>query len=95
MKLSAMLLTDFYKQAHKNMYPKGTELVYSTWTPRASRIEGINEVVVFGQQAFIKNYLIDFFNENFFSKKKENVVQEYSRIVKNTHSFQKNQNPAS
>lgn len=81
---SAMLLCDFYKLSHKSMYPNKTQLVYSTWTPRTSRFEHINKVVVFGQQAFIKNYLIDFFNNNFFSRNKEDVVQEYSRIVKNT-----------
>ena len=30
-KLSAMLLCDFYKIAHRSMYPKGTEVVYSTY----------------------------------------------------------------
>jgi nicotinamide phosphoribosyltransferase len=66
------------------MYPEGTEYVYSTWTPRASRYDGIKDVVVFGQQAFIKTYLIDFFNNNFFNKPKEKVVSDYKRIVSNT-----------
>lgn len=82
--LSAMLVCDFYKLAHRAMYPKGTETVYSTWTPRASRMRDVNEVVVFGNQAFVKKFLIDFFNENFFSRKKEDVVAEYARIVKFT-----------
>lgn len=82
--LNAMLLADFYKIAHREMYPKGTEVVYSTWTPRASRMKGVKEVVVFGQQAFIKNHLLEFFNNNFFNKTKEEVVQDYSRIIKNT-----------
>ncbi len=82
--LNAMLLTDFYKQSHRNQYPEGTEVVYSTWTPRASRLPGVVEVVHFGVQAFIKEHLIEYFNENFFSRKKSEVVQEYSRIIKNT-----------
>jgi nicotinamide phosphoribosyltransferase len=82
--LSAMLLCDFYKVAHREMYPEGTELVYSTWTPRASRMKDVDHVVAFGFQAFIKNYLIDFFNENFFSRSKEDVVSEYSRIISKT-----------
>jgi nicotinamide phosphoribosyltransferase len=66
--LSAMLLCDFYKLSHREQYPENTEVVYSTWTPRASRVEDIDKVVSFGQQAFIKDYLIEFFNENFFSR---------------------------
>ena len=82
--LNAMLLADFYKVSHKNMYPVGTEVVFSTWTPRASRMKGVDEVVAFGQQAFIKEFLIDFFNLNFFHQAKADVVKEYSRIIKNT-----------
>jgi len=77
-----MLITDFYKQSHIHQYPKGTELVYSTWTPRESRIEGINEVVVFGHQYFIKKYLIDYFNEHFFYKQKIEVVEDWKRVIK-------------
>lgn len=82
--LSAMLLCDFYKLSHRNQYPEGTEAVYSTWTPRASRMKGVTEVVAFGFQAFVKNYLINFFNENFFNRPKEEVLSEYLRIVKYT-----------
>ena len=59
-----------------------TTKIYSTWTPRTSRIEGINEVVAFGFQGFIKDYLIDFFNENFFDRKLEDVIEEYERVIK-------------
>jgi nicotinamide phosphoribosyltransferase len=82
--LSAMLLCDFYKLSHREQYPENTEVVYSTWTPRNSRIEGIDKVVSFGQQAFIKDYLIEFFNENFFARPKADVVNEYKRIIKGT-----------
>ncbi|NIK80404.1 nicotinamide phosphoribosyltransferase [Paenibacillus castaneae] len=77
----ATLLCDFYKVSHKNQYPKGTELVYSTWTARTSRLDGINEVVAFGFQSFIKQYLIDYFNEHFFARTKEEVVSEYKRVI--------------
>jgi nicotinamide phosphoribosyltransferase len=82
--LSAMLLCDFYKLSHREQYPEGTEVVYSTWTPRASRMNGVNQIVSFGQQAFVKEYLMDFFNENFFSRPKSEVVNEYKRILKHT-----------
>src|SRR5580698_9378448 len=77
--LSAMLLCDFYKIAHRQMYPSKTETVYSTWTPRASRMKDVTGVVVAGHQAFVKEFL-----ENFFSRPKNEVTAEYARIVKNT-----------
>ena len=86
--LSTMLLCDFYKLSHRAQYPEGTETVYSTWIPRTSRKEGVNEVVSFGQQAFIKEYLIQFFNDNFFSRPKNEVVNEYNRILKHTLGVQ-------
>lgn len=82
----AMLLCDFYKCSHKKMYPEGTEKIYSTWTPRTSRMDNINEVVAFGFQGFIKKYLINYFNENFFGRPKTDVVSEYSRYIKYTLS---------
>lgn len=82
--LNPMLMCDFYKLAHREMYPKGTEVVYSTWTPRASRMPGINEVVVFGLQAFIQEYLINFFDTEFFNADKRTVCQEYKDVVSAT-----------
>lgn len=83
-RLPATLLCDFYKICHRVQYPQKTEYVYSTWTPRTSRVLDVNEVVVFGHQAFIKEFLIDFFEANFFSRTKGEVVHEYSRIIKHT-----------
>jgi nicotinamide phosphoribosyltransferase len=83
-KLIMMLLCDFYKISHRAMYPVGTEVVYSTWTPRASRMKDVVEVVNFGPQAFIMEYLIDLFNENFFNRPKDEVVAEYVRVIKHT-----------
>jgi len=84
MKTNPMLMTDAYKISHLIMSEKGTEKIYSTFTPRHSRIEGIDEVVFFGLQGFIKDYLIDNFNENFFNVDKETVVADYRRIIKNS-----------
>lgn len=78
----ATLLCDFYKVSHKNQYPKGTELVYSTWTPRTSRIADVEHVIAFGFQAFIKEYLIAYFNEQFFGRPKAVVVEEYKRVIR-------------
>lgn len=85
---SMMLLCDFYKISHRSMYPKGTELCYSTWTPRTSRIKEVTEVVNFGLQAFIKDKLINMFDEQFFNQPKDKVVNDYKRIIKNTLGVQ-------
>jgi nicotinamide phosphoribosyltransferase len=69
------------------MYPKGTEMIYSNMTPRsASRSEhirsddGCPETVVFaGLQGFIKWFLIDCWNQEFFSQPKDEVVAKYKR----------------
>lgn len=83
-KVIVPILCDFYKISHRSMYPVGTETVYSTWTPRTSRIKGVDNVVNFGTQAFIKEYLMDVFQEHFFSRPKAEVIAEYSRLIKAT-----------
>lgn len=70
---------DFYKTGHKDQYPEGTELVYANWTPRKSRDPNIDKVVFFGLQYFIKEYLINQWDENFFRLPKEEVVKRYKR----------------
>lgn len=88
MRFIPSLLCDFYKVSHKDQYPKGTEKIYSTWIPRTSRNEEINEVVAFGFQGFIKEYLIDFFNNEFFSVGVESICAEYERYMKFTLGVQ-------
>lgn len=80
----SVLLKDFYKASHIHQYPKGTEVVYSNFTPRISRVPWINEVVVFGIQYFLQRYLVEEFNENFFSLPEDYVVQSYNRMMTNT-----------
>lgn len=54
--MNAMLLTDGYKLDHRRQYPKGTEYVYSNWTPRSNEYfpQATDGAVVFGIQYFIK-----------------------------------------
>lgn len=78
----ATLLCDFYKVSHREQYPEGTEKIYSTWTPRASRFPDTTKVVFFGGQAFGQEYLIDYFDKNFFSRPVEDVVEEYARVLR-------------
>lgn len=84
MNVNPMLLCDFYKLSHRNMYPQGTQFVYSTWTPRASRIKGVNEVVVFGIRAFIETWLIEFFEREFFGRPISNIIEEYKNVIRET-----------
>jgi len=84
MKCNPMFWADFYKISHRIMSEKGTQKIYSTFTPRHSRIEGIDEVVFFGLQGFIKEYLIEGFNEGFFHVAKAKVIADYKRIIKYT-----------
>ena len=81
MKTNPFLLTDYYKVGHVFQYPKNTTLVYSNLTPRKSRIDGVDEMVFFGLQYFIREYLVNYFNENFFQQPKEKVMTEYKRRI--------------
>src|ERR1017187_9569705 len=80
---SPLLFKDFYKADHKRQYPKGTQKVYSNFTPRISRIPGVDHVVVFGTQFFVKEMLIKEFNDNFFNQPKEKVLAAYTRRMNN------------
>lgn len=80
--IPAILNVDSYKTHHVKQYSPHTEKVYSTWTPRKSRIKGIDKVVVFGLQYFIKDYLIDSFNKTFFDRPKEEVMKEFLRVAR-------------
>lgn len=78
-----ILLTDGYKLGHHLQYPKGTEMVYSNWTPRSNKFfpEATEGSVVFGIQYLIKEYFIKQFNENFFNlPKREAVLMFYQRV---------------
>lgn len=80
----ASLLCDFYKVSHRSQYPKNTEVIYSTWTPRRSLLPEIDHVVAFGFQAFISKFLIGYFNHHFFSQSLEVVVEEYARVLRHS-----------
>ena len=76
-----MLLCDFYKTVHSDMInPKMTNSM-SYYTPRMSRVNRWDKVVMFGVQMFCKTWLIDYFNENFFALDEDEVVSEYTRVL--------------
>jgi nicotinamide phosphoribosyltransferase len=81
--MNPLLLTDGYKVDHRRQYPEGTTLVYSNWTPRKSRIDGVEEVVFFGLQYFLKKYILQDFEAHFFAQPKEKVLAQYARRINN------------
>lgn len=80
---------DFYKVGHVHQYPKGTTVVYSNMTPRNDKHAEAKmnprvwdyKAVVFGLQAFIKEYLIDTWNRDFFQRPWSHVEYEYRESV--------------
>lgn len=97
MSIDPLVQTDFYKTNHYKMYPEGTSKIYSNLTPRKSRMQGVNHIVVFGIQYFILEYLIKQWNEDFFgytddikgnkqrsANWKAIVIKDYKRVIDNT-----------
>lgn len=79
-----MLNIDFYKATHAKMYPADLSKIVSYLTPRGSRIKGEEKLIMFGLQAFIKEFMIEAFDRDFFGKPFEAVTEEYFRIIDNT-----------
>ena len=82
MKNTPLLMTDGYKTSHHRMYPEGTTLVYSNFTPRSVKRmpEMAKEIVVFGIQYTMK-YINDLYNDNFFNRPKDEVIGEAKQFL--------------
>ncbi|BDZ52602.1 hypothetical protein GCM10025867_48430 (plasmid) [Frondihabitans sucicola] len=78
--IAALMDVDSYKLDHRRMYGKGVTRVYSNWTNRSSRIEGVDHVVHFGLQAFLQSYCIDKFAP-FFAADEDDVARLYKEDV--------------
>ena len=63
------------------MYSPNMTLLYSNLTPRKSRIPGVEKMVFFGLQYFIKEYLINQWDELFFKKPIEEVIVNYAHFI--------------
>lgn len=71
---------DGYKLDHRRQYPDKTEYVESNFTPRSSRIPGVNKVVFMGLQFALFRYLVQD-AARFFHAPEELVCDEYMRRV--------------
>ena len=86
--INPLTAIDFYKADHRRQYPEGTEYVYSNFTPRSDRLfnweDKSGKIVFFGLQGFIKSFLIDIWNTEFFNKPKKDVINYYKRRMDNS-----------
>jgi nicotinamide phosphoribosyltransferase len=89
MRINPLTAIDFYKADHRRQYPEGTTEVYSNFTPRTSKLAPVlqenydQKIVFFGLQYFIKDFLIEAWNNNFFKQDKEKVTLAYKRRMDN------------
>lgn len=81
---SPLLLIDFYKAVHAEQYPNKTERIVSYYTPRKTRLKDDKPLVHFGLQYFIKEYLIDWFDNEFFRKPIAKLEDEYRYYVESS-----------
>ena len=84
MELFAPTIKDAYKIGHKDQYAKGTEVVYSNLTARSnthSNVPDSQGVSFIGLQFVIKDILIDRWNNTFFLRQEDTVVNQYKNIV--------------
>lgn len=86
-KINPILQTDSYKVSHIGFTAKGTQVIYSNLTARSFDYFKSNyphmdgKMVWFGLQYFIKNTLVEQWNDNFFNRPKEEVIEEARRIL--------------
>jgi nicotinamide phosphoribosyltransferase len=78
--LNPLFNTDGYKLDHRRQYPAGTEKVYSNWTARGSRINGVGQVIFLGLQYAIKKHLMEDFDA-FFAADVDDVCNEYQAML--------------
>ncbi|HAU8263215.1 TPA: nicotinate phosphoribosyltransferase [Kluyvera intermedia] len=85
MKMNPILAIDGYKVSHRAQYPQGTTQVYSNFTPRSDRFFSSpvadGKLVFFGLQGFLRWFMVDLFNEAFFARPQEDVVNEYKAVM--------------
>lgn len=79
-------MADFYKTGHPGMYPDQTTTLVANFTPRSAKHAPVtaspffdDKVVWFGMTGFIKEFLIETFNREFFEQPKDVAVRRYKR----------------
>ena len=88
---SMILMSDYYKQAHAEQYPEGITKLISYATARMTRIPKEmmgDKLTVFGIQSYVKDFLIDRFNDTFFNVPLEKAMEEYKMVIGETFPLQ-------
>ncbi|MGI2202341.1 nicotinate phosphoribosyltransferase [Shewanella oncorhynchi] len=83
MYLNPVTAIDGYKVDHRRQYPDNTQVIFSNLTARKSRRGYTDQMVFFGLQYFIKHFLIDSWNRDFFQQPKVQVIRQFSRRINN------------
>jgi nicotinamide phosphoribosyltransferase len=81
MNINTLLMTDFYKTCHMNMYSDKIAKMTSYLTPRSSRIPGLGWVVFMGLTDFCQTYLIEGMNNTFFNVDFEIIKEQYYDVL--------------
>ena len=76
-----MLMSDTYKHTHPRMYPQNLTKLVSYLTPRKNMSPAFPNMVFFGLQAFLFEYLHDGFREQFFDRPLEDVMDDYDHYM--------------
>jgi len=78
--MNPLFLTDGYKLLHHQMYPEGTELIFSNFTPRRNSFgPASSEGVLVVGTTYVFKYLHDLFKEEFFLKDKQLVINQLKK----------------
>ena len=90
--MSALHQKDSYKVSHKDQYAAGTTEIYSNFTARSGKNQNVptDGVTFIGLQYFMVDYLIEEWNQTFFYKPIDKVVNKYRRRVSNIVGYDVN-----
>lgn len=84
----SILLSDWYKQVHRDQYNSNITKIVDYGTPRGSRISN-KKIAQVGMQPFLREILIQDFYRQFFDKSEEYIKNEYERYFNNCLSKNK------
>lgn len=79
--MNSILKTDFYKVTHMLQYRDNITHFTSYLTPRGSRFQSIDKMVVFGIANFVNEYLFKGFNEEFFNAEWSLIRNEVVEVL--------------
>lgn len=84
MKINPIFAIDGYKLGHRAQYPEGTTRIFGNFTPRTNKhfkspfFRGKGSPLIWaGTQAFLMQWFVDEFKENFFDQPVEKVTKDF------------------